>query len=122
METEEYYGGCYPEAPEHEEEAFDQEDIDSHMEDQYMEEYFDKKYPIEGHKRKPKLFKEQDVSIYKLQKDLNLSHTTLYNYVNGKRKVGSMEVTMANKIAKYFGMKLDDLYDKMKEYEKEKEV
>ena len=64
-----------------------------------------------------KLYSDQQISIYKLQKDLGLSKQTLYNYTTGKRDIRSMEIALAKKISDYLGLSLDDFYTKALEYQ-----
>ena len=63
-----------------------------------------------------KLFEGQKASLYKVQKDLGLGKFTLYRYANGTRKIQNMDIILANKLAKYFGMSLDDFYKAALEY------
>lgn len=64
-----------------------------------------------------KLYSDQQISIYKLQKDLGLSKQTLYNYTTGKRDIRSMEIALAKKISDYLELSLDDFYTKALEYQ-----
>ncbi len=63
-----------------------------------------------------KLFKEQNVSMYKLQKDLKLGHSTLRRYANGERQIEKMKFDMLQKIAEYFNIDPIILYNKIKKH------
>lgn len=65
-----------------------------------------------------KLFKEQEVTIYKVQKDLGLDKMRLYNYVTKKYKIESMPIDLLLKLAHYFKMEVNDIYNKMVDYQK----
>lgn len=69
-----------------------------------------------------KLYEDQEVSIYQVQKDLGLGKYTLYRYASGERSVENMPVKILQELAKYFGMDIDIIYKKMKEYEEIREV
>lgn len=69
-----------------------------------------------------KLFKEQNVSLYKIQKDLGLEIKRLYRYADGTCKIKSMPTELLVKLADYFKIKPQDLYEKMIQYEKEKKI
>lgn len=69
-----------------------------------------------------KLFKEQKVSLYKIQKDLGLEIKRLYRYADGTCKIKSMPMDLLVKLAEYFKIKPQYLYEKMIQYEKEKKI
>lgn len=69
-----------------------------------------------------KLFEEQNVSIYQVQKELGLGIYTLYRYAKGQRKIENMPSKMLRSLSKYFGIDTDTLYTKMKEYEAKRGV
>jgi septum formation topological specificity factor MinE len=64
-----------------------------------------------------KLFENQNVSIYQVQKELGLGIYTLYRYAKGQRKISNMPSEILHSLSKYFGIDVDTLYTKMKEYE-----
>ena len=72
-------------------------------------------------KEQKKLFKDQNVSIYKLTKDLNISKRTIYKYVEGLSKVENMSAKLLILLADYFEMEIRDIYEKMVEYQEERE-
>lgn len=67
-----------------------------------------------------KLFKEQSISLYKVQKDLNLEIKRLYRYADGTCSIESMPVDLLKVLAKYFEISIDELYNKMIEYKRER--
>lgn len=69
-----------------------------------------------------KLFKEQKVSLYKIQKDLGLEIKRLYRYADGTCKIKSMPTELLVKLADYFKIKPQYLYQRMIQYEKEKKL
>lgn len=60
-----------------------------------------------------KLFKNQNVSLYKLQNDLGFNHGTLYKYANGQIDIASMPCETLLKIAHYFKIEPNELYKQM---------
>ena len=64
-----------------------------------------------------KLFEEQQVSIYKIQKDLNLHHCRLYRYADGSLIVDNMPVNLILQLANYFKIEPNELLRKMRNYE-----
>jgi hypothetical protein len=64
-----------------------------------------------------KLFEEQKISLYKMQKDLNYGIYTLYRYARGQRRIENMPINMLFDISIYLGIEPGVLYEKMKEYE-----
>lgn len=67
----------------------------------------------------PRLFAEQNVSIYKIQKDLKLDKSRLYRYASGQIDVENMPSSLLNKLARYFKISASELFDKMVDYRKE---
>lgn len=67
-----------------------------------------------------KLFKEQSVSLYQIQKDLNLELKRLYRYADGTCKISSMPTQLILDLSVYFKIHPENLYNKMIEYEREK--
>lgn len=65
-----------------------------------------------------KLFEEQKVSLYKVQKDLGLGIYTLYRYARNQRKIENMPSKMVCDLAYYFKIEVNTLYKKMLEYQK----
>ena len=64
-----------------------------------------------------KLFEEQNISTYQLQKELGLGKYTLYRYANGERSVKNMPAKTLYKLSKCLNINIDMLYSKMCEYE-----
>ena len=64
----------------------------------------------------PRLFADQNVSIYKVQKDLKLDKSRLYRYCNGMCSVKDMKPTLLKKLAKYFEIDKEELLNKMIEW------
>lgn len=67
-----------------------------------------------------KLFKEQSVSLYQIQKDLNLDIKRLYRYADGTCKISSMPTKLILDLSYYLKIGANELFNKMIEYEKEK--
>ncbi|WIF95002.1 helix-turn-helix domain-containing protein [Caminicella sporogenes] len=65
-----------------------------------------------------KLLQEKNISGYKLAKEINIPQQTISDYVSGKISFDSMKIGVAKKIADYFGMSLDDFYNKYSSNEK----
>lgn len=63
-----------------------------------------------------KLLEGQNVSLYKIQKDLKLGSKTLYRYANGERNIENMPLKLAMKISDYLGISLSEFYYGMLEY------
>lgn len=70
-----------------------------------------------------KLYKDQKISIYKIQKELGLPINTpfLYNYAKGKRSIKNMDIDMLIKISYILKEEPNELYKKILDYEKRKE-
>lgn len=66
-----------------------------------------------------KLFKEQKVSLYQIQKDLNLDIKRLYRYADGTCSIKNMPSELVIELAVYFKLHPKDLYKKIEEYQKE---
>ena len=64
-----------------------------------------------------KLFEEQQVSIYKIQKDLGLHQSRLYRYADGTLCVNNMPATLILQLSNYFKIEPNQLLRKMKDYE-----
>ena len=64
-----------------------------------------------------KLFKKQDVSLYKIQKDLKLSPVRLYKYASGKRRIENMPTKLMLDLAYYFKIEVNALNKMMIEYQ-----
>ena len=64
-----------------------------------------------------KLFENQNRSINQIQKDLNLGCKTLYRYADGSCKIDNMSSKLLIKLANYFGIDANELYEEMKNYE-----
>lgn len=67
-----------------------------------------------------KLFKEQKESLYKVQKEIGCGIYTLYRYAKGQRNIKNMPAKMVCDLANYFKIEVNDLYNKMLKYQKEK--
>lgn len=67
-----------------------------------------------------KLFQEQKVSLYQIQKDLGLDIKRLYRYANGTCKVKSMPIELLKQISQYLCISADELFNKMVEYQERK--
>ena len=64
-----------------------------------------------------KLFENQNISLYQVQKELGLGMYTLYRYAKGQRRIENMPVKLLHRLSKCFGMDVDTLYQKMCEYQ-----
>ena len=64
-----------------------------------------------------KLFKEQKVSLYRVQKDLNLDIKRLYRYADGTCNVKSMPLGLLKALSLYFEMGMYELYVAMNDYQ-----
>lgn len=64
-----------------------------------------------------KLFEEQNVSLYQVQKDLGLGIQTLYKYARCEKPIEVMSLGLAKKIADYFNMTLEEFYMEVKYYQ-----
>lgn len=67
-----------------------------------------------------KLFKDQNVTTYKLQKDLGLTHDRLYKYTKCTRKIENIPTDLLLKISHYFKIEVNKMYKDMLDYQKEK--
>ena len=65
-----------------------------------------------------KLYEEQKHSLYYIQKRLDLDIKRLYRYADGTNKIENMPASLLNDIAIIEGISPDELYRKMKEYQK----
>ena len=63
-----------------------------------------------------KLYKEQKNTIYELQKELDLSINTLYNYARGKTDIDKMQIGTLINIARLEHKEPMELYNDMKIY------
>ncbi|QEK12564.1 helix-turn-helix transcriptional regulator [Crassaminicella thermophila] len=59
-----------------------------------------------------KVLEDNNVSGYRLSKDIGIPQQTISDYVSGKKNFNSMKIGVAKKIADYLGMTLDELYEK----------
>lgn len=66
-----------------------------------------------------KLYKDQKVSIYEIQKAIGVSRDTLYKYARGKRKIENINIKMFLDICYFLKEEPNELYKKMKEYQEE---
>lgn len=69
-----------------------------------------------------KLFEDQKVSLYQVQKDLGLGIYTLYRYAKGQRNVENMPTKTVCDLAYYFKIEVKVLYKKMLDYQKKNGV
>lgn len=69
-----------------------------------------------------KLYKDQKISIYKIQQKLGLPKSSpfLYNYANGKRSIKNMDIDTIIKISYILKEEPNELYRKILEYEENK--
>ena len=69
-----------------------------------------------------KLYKDQKISIYKIQKELGLPINTpfLYNYAKGKRSIKNMDIDTLIKISYILKEEPNELYKKILEFEESK--
>jgi hypothetical protein len=65
-----------------------------------------------------KLYEEQKVSLYKIQKDLNLNIMRLYRYAEGVIPIDKMPTDLVLQLAYYFKIEPNELVRKMLDYEK----
>ena len=63
-----------------------------------------------------KLYKEQKNTIYELQKELDLSINTLYNYARGRTDIDKMQIGTLISIARLEHKEPMELYNDMKTY------
>ena len=63
-----------------------------------------------------KLYKEQKNTIYELQKELDLSINTLYNYARGRTDIDKMQIGTLISIARLEHKEPMELYNDMKMY------
>lgn len=67
-----------------------------------------------------KLFEEQNVSLYKVQKDLGLSIMRLYRYTEDECNIESMPTSLIFQLSNYFKIEPNILYNKMLKYKQQK--
>lgn len=67
-----------------------------------------------------KLYEGQKNSLYQLQNELNLNIMRLYRYADGVVDVDKMPISLLNDIARLEGLDPNELFKKMKEYQKNK--
>lgn len=65
-----------------------------------------------------KLFEEQTISLYKVQKDLGLSPVRLYKYARGQRRIENMPSKLIIDLAYYFKIEVNTLNKLMLDYQK----
>ncbi len=63
-----------------------------------------------------KLYEEQKVSIYKIQKDLGLDRMRLYRYANGIIPIDKIPAKLVLDLAYYLKEEPNDLMKKMTKY------
>lgn len=64
-----------------------------------------------------KLYKDQKNSIYKLQKEANTGHYTLYRYAKGERNIKNISAELLTKIAELENVDPEKLYEEMIKYQ-----
>ena len=60
-----------------------------------------------------KLFQEQPVSIYNVQKELGLDKNRLYRYADGTIPIGKMPTELILQLSNYFKIEPNELFKKM---------
>lgn len=63
-----------------------------------------------------KLFKEQNVSLYRISKDLNIPIAKLYRYAEGKTDIEKMPTKLILDLANYFHIEVNQFYKEMMRY------
>lgn len=63
-----------------------------------------------------KLFKEQNISLYRISKDLNIPMMKLYRYANKKINIEKMPTKLVLDLAYYFHIEVNKFYNEMVEY------
>ena len=63
-----------------------------------------------------KLFKEQNISLYRVAKDLKLPMVKLYRYAEGKTDIEKMPTKLILDLAYYFHIEVNKLYNDMINY------
>lgn len=63
-----------------------------------------------------KLFKEQNVSLYRISKDLHLPMAKLYQYAEGRLDIEEMPIKLVIDLAYYFHIEVNTLYNTMIRY------
>lgn len=67
-----------------------------------------------------KLFEDQKVSLYRIQKDLKLSPVRLYKYARGQRRIENMPTKLMLALSKYFKIEVNTLNGLMLEYQEKR--
>ena len=65
-----------------------------------------------------KLFEEQNVKIGKLAKDTGINRHKLYRYASGRTAIEKMPTKLVLELAFYFKIEVNELMNKMIEYQK----
>ena len=65
-----------------------------------------------------KLFEGQNVSIYKIQKDLNLGKMRLYRYADGSLDIYKIPAQLILQLSNYFKIEPNILFKEMVDYER----
>lgn len=65
-----------------------------------------------------KLFERQNVSIYKVQKDLNLGKMRLYRYADGSLDIYKIPAPLILQLSNYFKIEPNILFKEMVDYER----
>lgn len=63
-----------------------------------------------------KIFKEQNVSLYRIAKDNNIPMCKLYRYADKTIDIKKMPVELVIKLAYYFHIEINKFYQSMVEY------
>jgi hypothetical protein len=68
-----------------------------------------------------KLFEQQTVSLYQVQKDLKLSPVRLYKYARGQRRIENMPSKLLLDLAYYFKIEVNTLNQSMLDYQEKRD-
>lgn len=63
-----------------------------------------------------KLFKEQDITLYQISKDLKIPMAKLYRYADKKTKIEKMPTKLIIDLAYYFHIEVNKFYNMMRNY------
>ena len=64
-----------------------------------------------------KLFKDQDISLYRISRETGIEISKLYRYANGSLKIEKMPISLISQLALYFRKeKVWDFYMEMLDY------
>lgn len=63
-----------------------------------------------------KLFKEQNVSLYRISKDLRIPIAKLYRYAERRTEIEKMPTKLVLDLANYFHIEVNKFYENMVKY------